>query len=59
MITELERRHIVEMIEQALVEMEESDQISQGAIDGLADALKVLGVEYEFQSQAADHPHKE
>lgn len=52
MITEQERRYVVEMIEQALVEMEESDQISQGAIDGLVDALKVLGVEYEFQQQS-------
>ena len=46
-ITELERRHIVEMIEQALVEMEESSEVSQGAIDGLIDALKVLGVNYD------------
>lgn len=44
MITELERRSIVEAIDQALVEMEESDEISQGCIDDLRDALLILGV---------------
>jgi hypothetical protein len=50
MITETERRHLVEMIEQALVEMEIDEDISQGAIDGLVDALKMLGVTYESLS---------
>jgi hypothetical protein len=48
MITETERRHLVEMIEQALVEMELSEDISQGSIDGLVDSLKILGVTYEL-----------
>ena len=42
-ITELERRQLIEWIEQALVEMDESDEISQGAIDGLDSALATLG----------------
>lgn len=46
-LTELEGRAIVEYVEQALVEMELSDEISQGAIDGLVDVLKMLGVTYE------------
>jgi hypothetical protein len=43
-ITELERQHVVEMIDQALAEMEESEEFSQGAIDGLYDVLRILGV---------------
>lgn len=46
-VSELQRRALVEAIEQALVEMEESDEISQGAIDGLVDGLAMLGVTYE------------
>lgn len=45
--SELEKRAIVESIEQALVEMELSTDISQGAIDGLIDSLKIFGVPYE------------
>ena len=51
-ITELERQFIVEQVGQALAEMEESEEISQGAIDGLVEALHILGVKYELQKEA-------
>jgi hypothetical protein len=55
LISETERRHLVEMIEQALVEMETDEDISQGAVDGLVDALKILGVTYEvYNDRTAD-----
>lgn len=51
-MSELEERHAVEMIEQALLEMEESDEISQGAIDGLVEILEILGVhDYDSRKQ--------
>jgi hypothetical protein len=45
-ISELERRYAVEMIDQALAEVEESEDVSQGAIDGLYDVLRILGVKH-------------
>lgn len=42
-ITELERRFLIEKIEQAIAEMEASDEFSQGSIDGMYEAVQILG----------------
>lgn len=47
-LSELERRHIVEMIDQAIAEMEQSEEISLGAIDGLASIYAILGVRNDY-----------
>lgn len=46
-ISELERRHIVDQLDQAMAELEQSTEISQGAIDGLIEVYAILGAKYE------------
>jgi hypothetical protein len=42
-ISELERRHLIIVIEQALAEMEQSEDFSQGTIDDLRNGVEILG----------------
>ncbi len=49
-ISELERRHIVEQLDQLMAELEQSTEISQGAIDGLIEVYAILGVKYDEQA---------
>jgi hypothetical protein len=46
-ISELERRHMVEKIDDLMAELEQSTEISQRAIDGLIEVYAILGVTYE------------
>lgn len=46
-ISELERRHIVEKLDELMAELEQSTEISQRAIDGLTEVYAILGVKYE------------
>ena len=48
-ISELERRHIVEQLDQLMAELEQSTEISQGAIDGVVGIYAILGATYEQQ----------
>ncbi len=42
-ITELERRHLISLLEDAYAELDASDEISQGVIDGVKEAIETLG----------------
>lgn len=42
-ISEMERRHLIEVIEQALAEMEQSEDFSQGTVDDLREGIIILG----------------
>lgn len=42
-MSELEKRAVREAIESALAEIEQSEDFSQGVVDGLNDALRILG----------------
>jgi hypothetical protein len=42
-ISEIERRALIESLETALAEMEASDEFSQGSVDGLYEAVRILG----------------
>lgn len=46
-ISELERRHIIAMLDQLMAELEQSTEISQGAIDGVVEIYAILGANYE------------
>jgi hypothetical protein len=46
-ISELERRHLIATIEQALAEMEQSEDFSQGTIDDLKEGIIILGGKVE------------
>jgi hypothetical protein len=48
-ISELERRYVVERLDQLMAELEHSTEISQGAIDGVVEIYAILGVKYEQQ----------
>lgn len=48
-ISELERRYIVEKLDQVMAELEQSTEISQGAIDGVKEIYPILGAQYEQQ----------
>jgi hypothetical protein len=48
-ISELERRHIVEQLDQLMAELEQSTEISQGAIDGVIEIYAIIGAKYEQQ----------
>ncbi len=42
-MSELERRAVIEAIEAALAEIEQSEDFSQGVVDDLKDSIRILG----------------
>lgn len=53
-ISELERRYITEAIIQALTEINESEDFSQGIVDDLEEGLKILGVRRNAEGEYED-----
>ena len=46
-ISELERRHMIEKLDDLMAELEQSTEISQRVIDGVVEMYAILGVKYE------------
>lgn len=46
-ISKLEAAHILDKLDEAMAELEQSEEISQGVIDGLVEIYAILGVKYE------------
>ena len=46
-LSEIEVAAMVEYLDTALAEMEQSDELSQGAIDGLIECKAMLGVQHD------------
>lgn len=42
-ITELERRHLIALLENIQAETSASEELSQGVVDGVDEALEILG----------------